>query len=66
MISDRDVWAAALAIVKRYKEDAMLEAAERADQMLERLYSGLGVLHSVDATLPLPDFDGGDATCRGK
>jgi hypothetical protein len=35
VISDRDVWAAALLMVKRYKEDAMLEAAERADQFLE-------------------------------
>jgi hypothetical protein len=31
MISDRDVWAAALAMVKRCREDAMLEAAARAD-----------------------------------
>jgi hypothetical protein len=35
MISDRDIWAAALLIVKRYGDDAMLEAAERADQMLD-------------------------------
>ena len=33
MISDRDVWAAALAIVKRYGEDAMLEASMRAEQL---------------------------------
>jgi hypothetical protein len=32
MISDRDVWQAALLMVKRYKEDAMLEASERAEQ----------------------------------
>jgi hypothetical protein len=30
MISDRDVWAAAVLMVKRYGDDAMLEAAERA------------------------------------
>jgi hypothetical protein len=30
MIPDRDVWQAALLIVKRYGDDAMLEAAERA------------------------------------
>jgi hypothetical protein len=35
MISDRDVWAAALLIVKRYGDDAMLEAAQRADQLLD-------------------------------
>jgi hypothetical protein len=31
MISDRDIWAAALLIAKRYGDDAMLEAAQRAD-----------------------------------
>jgi hypothetical protein len=31
MVSDRDVWAAALLIVKRCGDDAMLEASERAD-----------------------------------
>ena len=35
MISDRDIWAAALLIVKRYGEDAMLEATARADQLLD-------------------------------
>jgi hypothetical protein len=35
MIPDRDVRAAALLMVKRYKEDAMLEAAKRADQLLD-------------------------------
>jgi triphosphoribosyl-dephospho-CoA synthetase len=35
VISDRDDWAAALLIVKRYGDDAMLEASERADQLLE-------------------------------
>jgi len=35
MISDRDVWAAALLMVKRYGEDAMLEAARRADKLLD-------------------------------
>jgi hypothetical protein len=34
MIPDRDVWAAAVLMVKRYGEDAVLEAAERADQLL--------------------------------
>jgi hypothetical protein len=35
MIDDRDVWAAAVLMVKRYGDDAMLEAAERADQLLD-------------------------------
>jgi hypothetical protein len=29
MIDHRDVWQAALLIVKRYRDDAMLEASER-------------------------------------
>jgi hypothetical protein len=35
MIHDRDVWAAALLMVKRYGDDAILAAAARADQLLE-------------------------------
>ena len=35
MVDDRDIWEAALLIVKRYGDDAMLEAAERADQLLD-------------------------------
>jgi hypothetical protein len=35
MIPDRDIWTAALLMVKRYGDDAMLEAAARADQLLE-------------------------------
>jgi hypothetical protein len=35
VISDRDVWQAAVLVVKRYSDDAMLEAAERADQLLD-------------------------------
>ena len=35
MIPDRDVWRAALLIVKRYGGDAMPEAAERAELLLE-------------------------------
>jgi hypothetical protein len=31
MIDDRDIWQAALLMLKRYKDDAMLEAAERTD-----------------------------------
>jgi triphosphoribosyl-dephospho-CoA synthetase len=36
VISDRDVWQAALLIVKRYGDDAMLEASQRADQLLDK------------------------------
>jgi hypothetical protein len=32
MISDRDVWAAALLMVKRYGDEAMREAEARAEQ----------------------------------
>jgi hypothetical protein len=35
MIDDRDVWKAALLMVKCYGDDAMLEASFRADQLLE-------------------------------
>jgi hypothetical protein len=37
MIDDRDVWAAAVLIVKRYGDDAMHEVAERAEG--ERLWA---------------------------
>jgi hypothetical protein len=36
MISDREIWTAANLIVKRYGADAKIEAARRADLMLER------------------------------
>ena len=35
MIEDRDIWAVALLIVKRDRDDAMPEAAARADQLTE-------------------------------
>jgi hypothetical protein len=35
MIEDRDVWQAAVLLVKRYGDDAMQEAAARADQLQE-------------------------------
>ncbi len=34
MISDREIWQTASAIVKRYGEDAATEAAKRADDLL--------------------------------
>jgi hypothetical protein len=35
MIDDRDVWQAALLNVKRYGDDAIIEASQRADQILD-------------------------------
>jgi hypothetical protein len=35
VISDRDLWRAAMAMAKRYGADAMHEAAARADHMIE-------------------------------
>ena len=35
MIPDREIWAAALLMVKRYGADVMHEAAARADQLIE-------------------------------
>ena len=35
MISETDIWRSALTMVKRYKSDAMQEAAMRADHLLE-------------------------------
>jgi len=34
MIPDLDIWRASLLMVKRCGDDALLEAAERADQLL--------------------------------
>ena len=33
---EADIWRAAVLIVKRYGDDAMLEASERADQLLDQ------------------------------
>jgi hypothetical protein len=35
MIADIDIWRAAMAMLKRYGDDAMLEAAARADELME-------------------------------
>jgi hypothetical protein len=35
VISEADIWRSALTMVKRYKSDAMHEAAMRADHLLE-------------------------------
>jgi hypothetical protein len=45
VISDRDVWAAALLIVKRYRDDVMLEATTAAGAGSRQL--------AGDAALPL-------------
>jgi len=36
VICDRDVWDAALLMVKRYGDDAVLEASQRADDLVEQ------------------------------
>ena len=36
MISDIDIWRAAILLIQRHGADAEIEAAKRADQMLER------------------------------
>jgi hypothetical protein len=48
LIDDRDVWQAAVLIVKRYGDDAMLEAAERAYQLQdEGDMAGVAVWHRI-------------------
>ena len=36
MISDPDIWRAACLLIQRHGADAEIEAAKRADQMIER------------------------------
>ncbi len=36
MISDLDIWRAAQVMVKRYGDDAAIEAAKRADEFLDQ------------------------------
>jgi hypothetical protein len=36
MVSDRDIWLAARAMIQRYGSNAGIEAAERADEHLEK------------------------------
>ena len=48
MISDRDVWQAAVLLMKRYGDDAMLEAAQRAERLLdEGDMAGAEVWHRI-------------------
>ena len=47
MIDDRDVWQAALLIVKRYGDDAMLEAVRTADQLLEGDMASAAAWHRI-------------------
>jgi len=35
VIPEADIWRSALAMLRRYEDDAMLEASERADQLLD-------------------------------
>jgi hypothetical protein len=36
MITERDIWMAAKAMIQRYGSNAEMEAAERADELLEK------------------------------
>jgi hypothetical protein len=36
MISEREIWLAAKAMIQRYGSNAEMEAAERADELLEK------------------------------
>jgi hypothetical protein len=51
LIPDGDVWAAALLMVKRYGDDAMLEAAARAEQLLEDGDPVAAAYHSAKGAL---------------
>ena len=46
-IPDADIWRAALLMLKRYGDDAMLEAAERAEG--ERLWAARAYCDSIAA-----------------
>jgi hypothetical protein len=52
VIPDRDVWQAAVLMVRRYKEDATLEASERADQLLSE-----GDMAGAEDVAPDPERD---------
>jgi hypothetical protein len=57
VIPEADVWRAALAMLRRYKDDAMFEAAARADQLL-RTVTGRPPRHRIldaNVTNPLAD-----------
>jgi hypothetical protein len=48
MISEREVWQVAQLMVRRYKDDAIQEAAVRADQLLEQGdMAGASVWHRI-------------------
>ena len=48
MTPDRDVWQPAVLMVKRYRDDAMLEASQRADDLLdEGDMAGAEVWHRI-------------------
>jgi hypothetical protein len=60
MISEREVWQCAMLIVKRYGNDAMLEAAARFDKLLDEgdmagcevWYRILNAIERLQATNP--------------
>jgi len=47
VIPDADIWRAALLMLKRYKDDAMIETAERADQLDEGDLAGAETWHRI-------------------
>ena len=50
MIPDIDIWRAAQVMVKRYGQDAPIEAAARADEMLDQGdMDGFAVWHRITA-----------------
>jgi hypothetical protein len=51
MTPDRDVWTAAVLLVKRYGDDATLEAAARAEQLLEDGDPVAAAYHSAKGAL---------------
>lgn len=53
-LPDRDVWAAAMLMMKRYRDDAMLEAAQRADQLLD---DGDMAANGTSLTISLAGFE---------
>ena len=47
VIPDADIWRAALLMLKRYKDDAMIETAKRADQLDEGDLAGAETWHRI-------------------
>ena len=65
MIADRDVWQAALLMVKRYGDDATLEAAKRADQLLDEGDVAAAPIRRGGREGNIPGSRFGGKGCRG-